>query len=129
MKRRKRASRRQATLKGWWKALPFLLIPFGAFLTETWLHTEILTNGYRDWDLIGEIRVLKENIVQLEADLSRKTNVGTIDQQAKDAAPPQTFVPANSHGGVHRHRGGWIPLARPEPVTFARSEQAAHCTI
>lgn len=84
MKRRKRAARRQATLKGWWKALPFLLLPFGAFLTETWLHTEILTNGYRDWDLRGEIRVLKENIVQLEGDLSGKTNVGTIDQQAKD---------------------------------------------
>lgn len=96
MMRRKRAELLKGSLKGWWWYLPFVLIPIGTFMAETFLRTGIISNEYEAWDLKSEMRDLRESIHELEGDLTEKTNMETITRQSGDLGlvPP---VPGQVH--------------------------------
>jgi hypothetical protein len=58
---RGRGGRRR--LRGWFKWLFFLAIPFGLLFTETYFHTRRLANDY-------EINAIREELTRLEASIA-----------------------------------------------------------
>lgn len=57
---------RRATLRGWWKFLPFIVLPASTIFVEAWLNTQILKNQYTGNGLLAELRE-----VRIEANLLR----------------------------------------------------------
>ena len=75
---------RKTSLRGWWRVLPFLLLPFGVFLYQAWLHTEILANQYEVNDLtvsIRETRDMNRDLSDAKYHLERMVR---IDEKAPD---------------------------------------------
>lgn len=64
---RRSGSRRQvrATLAGWSRWLPFVLLPFGIFFAETWMRTEQLRMDYETNRINAGMRLLDEQMNEL----------------------------------------------------------------
>ncbi len=74
--------RRRASLSGWWKCAPLLVLPFGMFFSEAWLQTNILRNNYKVYELTLEQRALETEIKALSDGRSRLSRIERIDSQA-----------------------------------------------
>ena len=87
----------RATLKGWWKYLPFVLVPFGVVFSEAWLRTEILEGNFRLGEMTEKKREVQEEIRALRVEESELRRLSRIDSAAPDLglvapAPGQVIV-------------------------------------
>ncbi len=71
-------------LKGWYKWLPFLLVPFGLLFTETYLRTQRLNNDYEINALGGEIEKALATIDSLKTKRAAMENLNLIDARAPE---------------------------------------------
>ena len=77
-----RRAQRKVSLRGWWKVLPFLLMPFAVFSYQAWLHTEILANQYEENDLKVSIREIKNANRDLSDSKYHLERMARIDEKA-----------------------------------------------
>lgn len=86
MRQRRGSKRDIGSLRGWWKALPFLFLPFAVIFFEAWLHTQILQNQYKVNGLSGEIRQLEERLHVLREEHHRLGRIERMTAKAPDLA-------------------------------------------
>lgn len=94
---KKRRRKRRATLKGWWRGLPLILLGFGLYFSFTWLETQRLRNEYRANELTREIRRVKVDIEKLHVQRQHLNRMDRLDEKApelnlKVARPDQKVV-------------------------------------
>lgn len=87
----------RVTLSGWWKYLPFVLVPFGVVFSEAWLRTEILESHFRIGELTEKNREVQEVMRALRVEESELRRLSRIDLAAPDLgliapAPGQVIV-------------------------------------
>lgn len=94
--------KRRATLRGWWKTLPFLICPVLLFMTFANLEASRLRNQYHRIELVDKEQALRKDISQLQ-DLDREMNrIEIMDEKApnwelRDPDPDQiVIVPSDS---------------------------------
>lgn len=73
---------RRASLGGWWKCAPLIVLPFGILFAEAWLQTNILRNHYKIHELTLERRALDTEIKALSDGRNRLSRIERIDAQA-----------------------------------------------
>ncbi len=73
---------RRATLRGWWKNIPFLALPMGVLMSFAFLETSRLQNQYDKSDLTVYIGQLKKDIESLRANDRDLTRIEVMDSQA-----------------------------------------------
>ena len=73
---------RRASLRGCWKCVPLLALPFGILFSEAWLQTNILRNHYKIQELTVEQRALEAEIKELSDGRDRLSRMERIDAQA-----------------------------------------------
>ncbi len=76
--------RQGVSLRGWWRALPFVGMLGGTLFVFTWLHTQRLHNEYRANELAREIRRVNDRIGDLRGE---RYDLGRLERM--DAAAPQ----------------------------------------
>ena len=52
--------KRKASLRGWWKLLPFILLPASVIFFEAWAHTQILKDHYEASALLKELHSVRD---------------------------------------------------------------------
>lgn len=104
--------RRRVSLRGWWRALPFVVLGGAMFVSFTWLHTQRLRNEYRAIELKAEIQHTKERIVELRG---KGYQLGSMERM-EDAAPQHALVEA---------RPGQIQVIRPTQADVLSFQAAA----
>ena len=52
--------KRKASLRGWWKLLPFILLPSSAIFFEAWANTQILKDHYEASALLTELQSIRD---------------------------------------------------------------------
>jgi hypothetical protein len=77
---RGRTGRRR--FRGWYKGLPFLVLPFALFFTETYLHTQRLNNDYEINAINDELLRLGKSIEALEAEKASLENLKLMEARA-----------------------------------------------
>lgn len=75
---------RVGSLRGWWKALPLLALPFSVVFTEAWLQTQVLTLQYRANRLKHEIREVEGNLDSLQDRRHDLVRIDRINAKAPD---------------------------------------------
>ena len=106
MRQRRGTQNEIGSLRGWWKALPFLFLPFAVIFFEAWLHTQILQNQYKVNGLSGEIRQLEERLHSLREAHHR---LGRIERMTAKAPDLALVAP----------KPGQIMVIRPEAAALA----------
>ncbi len=87
---RKGRRRRPASLRGWWRALPFIALGGLTYFSFTWLHAQRLRNEYRAIDLKADIHHTKERIAELQG---KGYMLGSMERM-EDLAPQHALVEA-----------------------------------
>lgn len=85
---RKGRRRRRVPLRGWWRALPFVIMAGGTFFVFTWLHAQRLHNEYRAIEIAAEIDRVKDRIAGLRGERYRLGRMERISE----AAPQHALV-------------------------------------
>lgn len=73
-----------ATLSGWWKGLPLLMLPFSVLFSEAWMRTQILSSHYEANELSEQIRALEARVEALHDDQVNLIRLDRIDEKAPD---------------------------------------------
>lgn len=100
----KRGTKRRATLAGWWRGVPFVIVPFAVLFSEAWFRTGILTNHYRLNELTVEMRDVQARIQELRVEESHLTRLSRIDSAAPDLG---LIPPSPGQVVVIELRPGW----------------------
>lgn len=74
----------RATLRGWWKWLPFLIVPFSLVMFEARLHARILANQYEANSLTTKLDEIEGKIDGLQDDQHGLTRLDRIASQAPE---------------------------------------------
>lgn len=74
--------RRRASLKGWWRWLPALMVPFTIFFFETWLRTQTIKNGYEANGLDVAINEVRDRVLTLERHEAKLERMERINSKA-----------------------------------------------
>ena len=79
-------SRRQvrASLSGWSRWLPFVVLPFGLFFAEAWLRTQQLRLDYEANRINGAMRELEEEMNDLRVQEAGLDQLDRIQAHAPD---------------------------------------------
>jgi hypothetical protein len=109
---RKGRRRRRASLRGWWRALPFIALGGVTFFVFAWLHTQRLRNEYHAIELTAEIRHTKDRIAELRG---KGYQLGSMERM-EDVAPQHALVEA---------RPGQIQVIRPTEADLIAFEAAS----
>ncbi len=104
-----RLKKKRATLTGWWKSVPLLLLPFSILFTEAWLHTQILAREYEQNDLREVLRKTDGQIDVLR-DASHELN---RMERMERAAPDLGLLPP-APGQVIEIHASTIPMNESE---------------
>ncbi len=75
---------RQATLQGWWKVLPLILLPFGVLFFEAWVQTHILKDQYEINRLSTEVRALETSLAGLRQEQTYLVRMERMAAKAPD---------------------------------------------
>ena len=73
---------RRASLRGWWKMLPFLIGPAALLMTFAHWETQRLRNQYDKIDRMRRIEVLTKSIERLRDAERDRTRLELLDEQA-----------------------------------------------
>jgi len=89
--------RRRASLRGWWRVLPFVAGAGLLFLMFSWLNTHLLRNEYRSIELTAEIQRVKERIAELRGERFELGRLERMDeyapkQELKEPRPGQVQI-------------------------------------
>lgn len=76
--------RQRASLRGWWRVLPFVGMVGATLFVFTWLHTQRLHNEYRANELAREIRRVNDRIGDLRGE---RYDLGRLERM--EAAAPE----------------------------------------
>lgn len=82
---------RKASLRGWWRSLPFLLSAFGLLFTCAMLEARLLNNEYRSNALTTEIWEVRAEMKKLRDRRHYLNRMERMDSQA----PALSLVPAD----------------------------------
>ena len=85
---RKGRRRRRASLRGWWRVLPFVAAAGATFVVFTWLHSQVLRNEYRSIELTAEIGRVKDRLAELRGERYR---LGRMERM-NEKAPKQELI-------------------------------------
>lgn len=94
--------KRRGNLKGWWRYLPFILVPFGLLFTEVWLQTQILNNEYRKNALRLQIRDAQAELDELSDEIRELARMERVLERAPDLG----LVPPDPGQVVEIHTAG-----------------------
>lgn len=75
---------RTGSLKGWWKAMPFIALPFSVMFSEAWLQTQVLTLQYQANELTQEIRDVEGSVDSLQDKRHNLVRIDRINAKAPD---------------------------------------------
>lgn len=73
---------RRATLRGWWKVLPYLACPTILLMTFAYWEAERLQNQYRRIDLVNTMQELRKEIEYLHDNNRDLTRIEVMDEKA-----------------------------------------------
>ena len=79
-----RRSKRRASLRGWIKWLPFLVLPFSVLLCEAWLNIETFENDYEAASLNSAMHSLRQDIEELREQELNLRAMDRIQEKAPD---------------------------------------------
>lgn len=108
----KRAARRagRATLRGWWKCLPLLALPFSVMGSEIWFQTQILMNDYAASEVrarvseidgrIAELRGKGHHLGRLERMHEKAPDLGLVEPNPNQIEVIRTEAPEDGGGGL-----------------------------
>jgi hypothetical protein len=104
--------RRRASLRGWWRVLPFVVAAGGAFATFTWLHSQILRNEYRSIELTTEIERVNDRLAELRGERYQLGRMKRMNEQASERA-------------LVEPKPGQIEIVRAKPEDLKAFEKSA----
>lgn len=86
-----KSPKKHATLAGWWKGLPFVLVPFTIVFSEAWFRTGILENYFEIGQHTERMRAVQERVQELRVEESSLRRLSRIDSAAPDLGlvPPE----------------------------------------
>jgi hypothetical protein len=86
-----KTAKKRASLAGWWKGLPFVLVPFAIVFSEAWFRTGILVNYFEIGEITERMRIVQERVQELRAEDSHLRRQSRIDSAAPDIGlvPPE----------------------------------------
>ena len=91
---------RRATLRGWWKNVPFIVLPLGLFMSFAYLETARLQNQYEQSEVISYINLLTRELDHLRANNRELTNMERMDDKSGlhqlRAPDPNQVIPLSS---------------------------------
>ncbi len=119
---RKGRRRRRASLRGWWRALPFTACAGALFFVFAWLHTQVLRNEYRSIEITAEIQRVKDRIAGLRGE---RYQLGSLERMQESAPQQKLIEPKPGQVEIIRPTleevsalaGASRPAAKPERVT------------
>ncbi|MEX2016011.1 MAG: hypothetical protein WD873_05185 [Candidatus Hydrogenedentales bacterium] len=124
--------KKRASLRGWWKGLPLLVMPFSLIFGEAWLRTQILNNDYEVNALNQRIRTLEGRLKSLRDEQVHLVRMERITAEAPDLGlvepdPGQIVMLVAGEGGQDQA----LDAAAPEklPVTQAPPILAQHLEL
>ncbi len=79
-----RTKKTKASLAGWWKGLPLLILPFTVFFAEAHFKTVILRNHYQAGKLAEEVQNIEARIEILRDERSHLTRFSQLEKAAPD---------------------------------------------
>ena len=82
--RRSAERTKRANLRGWWKGLPLLVMPFSMIFGEAWLRTQILNNDYEVNALNQRVRSLEARLETLRDEQVHLVRMERITEKAPD---------------------------------------------
>lgn len=82
--RRSAERKKQASLSGWWKGIPLLVMPFSMIFGEAWLRTQILNNDYEVNALNQRVRGLEGRLETLRDEQVHLVRMERITEKAPD---------------------------------------------
>jgi hypothetical protein len=71
-------------LDGWWKNIPFIVLPMALFMSFAYLETARLHNQYEQSDVIGYIQQLNKDIEHLRATERELTRIEEMKGRSSD---------------------------------------------
>jgi hypothetical protein len=116
--------RQRASLRGWWRALPFVAMIGVTLFVFTWLHTQRLQNEYRANELSREIRLVDERIGDLRGERYDLGRLQRMDAEAPEhalveARPGQIRIVKVTREELAALEGERVPV--PERTRVTRS--------
>lgn len=122
---------RRGSLRGWWKYLPFIAVPFAVLFFEVWHNTQILNNEYRKNTLRTAIRQSGARLDGLEDHAHELARMERVLERAPDLGliPPNPGQVIKIEWTPAPEASGPIGLARhvreekpdpPEPLEIRR---------
>jgi len=82
---RRHVTRRQRErLRGWWRIVPFVVIPLGVLFVQVWMNIQIIHNDYRHGELKERIRQVEKNILDLRNDRASMETVQQMEALTPD---------------------------------------------
>lgn len=130
--RRSAVAKQRASLRGWWKGLPLLVMPFSMIFGEAWLRTQILNNDYEVNALNQRIRALEGRLESLRDEQVHLVRMERITEKAPDLGlvepdPGQIVVLVAGERGKERTHDS-APREKL-PVTAAPPVLAQHLEL
>lgn len=112
-----RARGRRRRLRGWFKWVVFLALPFGVVFAETYLHTRRLSNDYEMNAIREELARLSASITIYKAEQAKFGNLEFWQARATELGfvPPQP----DQIESVHADSGSAAEVPPPADPTFA----------
>lgn len=74
--------KRRGSLSGWWRYLPFVLVPFVLLFSEVWFQTQILNNEYRKNTLRSNIKRAEARVDALHDEIRELERMERVLQHA-----------------------------------------------
>ncbi len=115
---RKGRRRRRASLRGWWRALPFTVGAGALFFVFAWLHTQLLRNEYRSIELTAEIQRVKGRIAELRGERFALGSMESMKRKHELAFKDALLEP----------RPGQVQIVRPTIEDLSTMAAAVHST-
>lgn len=76
--------KRRGTLSGWWRYLPFVIVPFTLLFSEVWFQSQILSNEYRKNALRLNIRDAEAQLDVLHDEIRELARMERVLEHAPD---------------------------------------------
>ena len=117
---------KKASLRGWWKGLPLVVLPFGILFAEAWMRTQILAHNYEAGEMRKSARELESRLEKLQDEESHLMRMSRMEEAAPELelvepAPGQIVVLTAREGDL-ADLGYWAEELEKDEVGRAKYE-------
>lgn len=104
---------------GWFRYLPFLLLPFSVFFSEVWFQTKQIENDYQLNTIEREVGALEEEIAACNTELAELEGVRRMAAEADSLGLVEPRVSQFHVVKVEEDPAGADPLLPGQPYDLA----------